>query len=66
MGCIPKLALDIECAGDDDCLSGYCDPYPPAGRARTCATGLNFARFSPSCDGYFGMTPAHLTLTSQP
>jgi hypothetical protein len=55
MACVPKLMLDAECAGDDDCLSGYCDPYPPAGRTRTCATGLNFARFSPSCDGYFGV-----------
>jgi hypothetical protein len=54
--CIAKLPLDSECSRDDDCVSGYCDPYPPAGRPRTCATGLNFARFSPSCDGYFGAT----------
>lgn len=56
--CVAKLGLDMACAGDDDCLSGYCDPYPPAGRGRTCATGLNFARFSPSCDGYFGTSTA--------
>jgi hypothetical protein len=54
MACVPKLMLDAECSMDSDCLLNYCDPYPPAGRPRTCATGLNFARFSPSCDGYFG------------
>jgi hypothetical protein len=52
--CVDKLALDAACVADDDCRSGYCDKYPPAGMTRTCATGLNFARFSPSCEGYFG------------
>jgi hypothetical protein len=63
MACVAKLMLDAECSGDDDCLSGYCDPYPPMGRPRSCATGLNFARFSPSCDGFFGVsTPAAASL----
>jgi hypothetical protein len=63
MACVAKLMLDAECSGDDDCLSGYCDPDPPMGRPRSCATGLNFARFSPSCDGFFGVsTPAAASL----
>jgi hypothetical protein len=52
--CVDKLALNDPCDRDDDCKSGYCDKYPPAGMMRTCASGLNFARFSPSCEGYFG------------
>jgi hypothetical protein len=52
--CIDKLALNAPCDRDDDCVSDYCDPYPPAGMMKTCASGLNFARFSPSCEAYFG------------
>jgi hypothetical protein len=52
--CIDKLMLNGVCDRDDDCLSGYCDRYVPAGVQPSCAAGLNFARFSPSCDAYFG------------
>jgi hypothetical protein len=52
--CVDKLAANAACAGDDDCLSGYCNPYPPTGVGRTCLPGLSFAPFAPSCEAYFG------------
>jgi hypothetical protein len=52
--CVDKLGANAACTGDDDCLSGYCNPYPPSNGGRTCLPGLSFAPFAPSCDAYFG------------
>jgi len=52
--CVERVPNDGLCQADGDCQSAYCDPYPLANMARTCALGLSFARFSPSCDAYFG------------
>jgi hypothetical protein len=52
--CVEKIAQNEACQSDDQCQSGYCDPYPVSGMPRTCALGLGFARSSPSCDAYFG------------
>ena len=52
--CMDKVAVGAACAADDDCQSGYCNLYPPAGVARTCLPGLSFSPFSPSCEAYFG------------
>ena len=52
--CVDKLAANAPCATDDDCQTGYCNPYPPTGGGRTCLPGLSFAPFAPSCDAYFG------------
>ena len=58
--CVDKLAANAPCSADDDCLTGYCNPFPPSGAGRTCLPGLSFAPFAPTCDAYFGpsSTPA--------
>jgi hypothetical protein len=53
--CVEKLPNDATCQSHEQCQSGYCDPYPLANMPSTCALGLSFARFSPSCDAYFGV-----------
>lgn len=59
--CMAKVANGGACATADDCTSGYCDLYPPAGMAATCLTGLNFAAFSPSCNAFFGAASTTVT-----
>jgi hypothetical protein len=52
--CVDKAAVNAACTTDDDCTTGYCNPYAPSGVGRTCLPGLIFAPFAPSCEGYFG------------
>jgi hypothetical protein len=52
--CVDKLPANSPCGTDDDCQTGYCNPYPPASAGRTCLPGLSFAPFAPTCDAYFG------------
>jgi hypothetical protein len=54
--CVDKVATSASCQSDDECQTGYCNPYPPAGASRTCALGLGFSLDSPSCNAYFGVT----------
>ncbi len=52
--CVEKMPVNAACVEDDDCVSGYCNPYPPPGGGRTCLAGLSFAPFAPTCEAYFG------------
>ncbi len=55
--CVDKAAIAAACSNDEECLSGYCNPYPPAAGGRTCLNGLSFSPFSPSCEAFFGPSP---------
>jgi hypothetical protein len=48
--CQAQLAIGQTCAQNTDCLSAYCDTYPPA----ACTTGLTFARGAIDCNGIAG------------
>ena len=52
--CMDKVANNAACTSDDECATGYCNPYAPASVGRTCLPGLSFAPFAPSCEAYFG------------
>jgi len=43
------MGLNMPCAEDDDCDTGYCDPYRST---RSCGVGLTFAAESLSCQAY--------------
>jgi hypothetical protein len=48
--CAARADIGDPCATDGDCVSGFCDTYPPA----VCTNGLTFARDSADCDGIEG------------
>jgi hypothetical protein len=52
--CMAKLGPGVACSFHDDCLTGYCDEFPPSGTAKTCLPGLIFAPNAPACLGFFG------------
>jgi hypothetical protein len=56
--CLDKVAANAPCTIDDECTTGYCNPYAPTSVGNTCLPGLSFSPFSPSCEAYFGPTPA--------
>jgi hypothetical protein len=47
--CVERTAVNLACASDDECDSGYCSPH-----VKRCLLGLNFAAGSPSCDAFEG------------
>jgi hypothetical protein len=49
--CQAQLAIGQSCSQDTDCITGYCDVYPPA----ACTNGLSFARGAIDCNGIAGM-----------
>jgi hypothetical protein len=55
--CADKAAANAPCTIDDECATGYCNPYAPASVGNTCLPGLSFSPFSPSCEAYFGPSP---------
>jgi hypothetical protein len=52
--CTAKLEAAATCAASDECKSGYCNEYPPAGSPRKCSVGLNFSEGSSSCQAFMG------------
>lgn len=45
--CVAQLGLGELCAVDQDCSTGFCDPY-----AKRCAGDLRFANGTPSCQAF--------------
>jgi hypothetical protein len=52
--CVRKLKLQDPCNNDEDCETGYCDPYTSVPK---CGAGLSFASESTSCKAYMSSTP---------
>src|SRR4051812_34920727 len=53
--CLPRLEVGTKCTSDDDCESGYCNPYVLPGTTRTCGPGLTFSNQAPSCLAYMSL-----------
>jgi len=58
--CVDKLGVGAPCNADDECSTGYCNPYVRTGEVRVCLGGLGFAFGSASCDAYMGTTTARM------
>jgi hypothetical protein len=56
--CDVQLAAGENCLRDDDCQTGYCNPYVLPATPQKCTPGLGFAYQSPSCIAYMTSGPS--------
>jgi hypothetical protein len=50
--CSARAGNLTNCTSDDECMSGYCNPYPAPGTPKKCSVGLTFSDGSASCTAF--------------